>query len=89
MDTQLDVQKRIINCLLKILPARYVTHPFQSDTRFDVDCDMDSLAFVEFLVALEEEFGLNLSEDSLRLRKIATVADMVVFIEHLTSTNAR
>jgi acyl carrier protein len=50
---------------------------------------MDSLAFVEFLVALEEEFGLNLSEDSLRLREIATVADMVVFIEPLTSTNAR
>jgi len=89
MDTQLDVQRRIISCLRSILPARYATHPFQPETRFDVDCDMDSLAFVEFLVALEEEFGLNLSEDSLRLREIATVADMVVFIEPLTSTNAR
>ena len=89
MDTTLDVQRRVITCLQNILPARYATHPFTLDTRFDVDCDMDSLAFVEFLVAIEEEFQLNLSEDSLRLHKISTIADMVVFIEELMSTNAR
>ena len=89
MDIRLDSEWRVISCLKKILPTSYATYEFKLETRFAVDCDMDSLTFIEFLVAVEEEFGLNLSEDSLRLQKISTVGDMVLLIEVIKVPNAR
>jgi acyl carrier protein len=48
------------------------------DTSFE-DLDADSLDIVELVMALEEEFSLEISDDE--VEKIKTVGDVVRYIE--------
>ncbi len=48
------------------------------DTSFE-DLDADSLDIVELVMALEEEFNLEISDDE--VEKIKTVGDVVRYIE--------
>lgn len=51
-----------------------------AETRFKEDLDADSLDLFELVMALEEEFGVEIpSED---LEKIATVGDVMTYIEN-------
>ena len=48
---------------------------------------MDSLNFLEFLLALEDEFGLRLTDDALRLKAVHTVSDALELVGRAEAGN--
>lgn len=52
---------------------------FTSSTPFDREVGADSLAIVEMVMALEEEFGLTISDEE--AEKIKTLGDAIDYIE--------
>ena len=57
-----------------------------SDASFVDDLGADSLDIVELVMALEEEYGMEISEGD--AEKIKTVGDAVAYIERHASTSA-
>lgn len=65
--------------LRTILPKKSREQAVDLSTTF-VALDLDSLKFLEFLLALEEEFGMQLSEDVLKLQAVETIGDAVALV---------
>lgn len=79
MDTQLDA-KQLEMKLVKIVAEKLNIEEgnIKTASRFQEDLGADSLDIVELLMEIEEEFGVNISdEESERLK---TVGDAVKFI---------
>lgn len=79
MDTQLDA-KQLEMKLIKIVSEKLNIEEgnIKVASRFQEDLGADSLDIVELLMEIEEEFGVNISdEESERLK---TVGDAVKFI---------
>ena len=51
-----------------------------AETRFNEDLDADSIDIVEFIMAVEEEFGLGETEES-ALEGIRTVGDIADYVK--------
>jgi len=66
--------KRIIVDLLSVDPAKVVP-----EDRFREDLGADSLDLVELIMALEEEFGGEISDE--QAEKIRTVGEAVAYME--------
>ena len=64
----------IITELLGVEPSRVVTA-----ARFREDLEADSLDLVELIMAIEEEFGGEISDDE--AQKITTVGEAVTYID--------
>ena len=69
-----DILERIVETLRNFLPKRFRMADIQMTTKL-TELGMDSLAFLEFLLALEAEFELNLTGDILKLKQVLTVGD--------------
>ena len=50
-----------------------------AETRLNEDLNADSLVVVEMLMALEDEFGVDIPDEE--IEKIKTIGDVVAFIE--------
>ncbi|TKJ18874.1 phosphopantetheine-binding protein [Blastococcus sp. CCUG 61487] len=74
-----DVEARVAACLHRALPPALRTVEVEEGTLLQ-SLGMDSLSFLEFLVALEDEFTLNLSEDVLKLNQVKTFGDVVELV---------
>ncbi len=74
MATTLERVRDIIVELLGVEPAKVVT-----EARFREDLDADSLDLVELIMAIEEEFGGEISDDD--AQKITTVGEAVTYID--------
>lgn len=72
-----DVKERVINIVKKHFgnPAKEITE----NTDFVNDLGADSLASVEFLLELEDEFDVEVPED--QAEKIKTVGAAISYIE--------
>lgn len=78
-----DPIPRVVASLKKVLPARFHDVSILRETRFQEDLSMDSLNFLEFLVALEEEFRVDLTADVLRVQSLRSVDDVVKLLDQL------
>ena len=74
MATTLERVRDIIVELLGVEPAKVVI-----EARFREDLDADSLDLVELIMAIEEEFGGEISDDD--AQKITTVGEAVTYID--------
>jgi len=74
MATTLERVRDIIVELLGVDPVKVVM-----EARFREDLDADSLDLVELIMAIEEEFGGEISDDD--AQKITTVGEAVTYID--------
>lgn len=56
------------------------------DARFGEDLDADSLDLVELIMAIEEEFGIEIPDGA--AEEMKTVKDIVAFIQEKTSASS-
>ena len=75
METVFERVRNIIAEQLGIEDASKIT----GETTFIDDLGADSLDVVELIIALEEEFGMEIPEEE--AEKIVTVGDVVAFID--------
>ncbi len=62
---------------LSIEPAKIT-----AESEFVADLNADSLDLMEFMLALEDEFGITIPEDDDAMKGIKTVGDAVKLIEN-------
>lgn len=74
MSSTLDRVREVIVDLLGVEPEKVIP-----EARFREDLEADSLDLVELIMAFEEEFGGEISDDD--AQKITTVGEAVVYIE--------
>jgi len=74
MSDSLERVKVIIVDLLGVDPEQVTV-----EARFREDLEADSLDLVELIMALEEEFGGEISDE--QAQKITTVGDAIVFLD--------
>jgi acyl carrier protein len=65
------IEERIIKCV----KYRFPHDTIQMETKFREDLGGDSLAMLEFVMDLEDEFGVNIS--SSHIDRVSTVGDIV------------
>jgi acyl carrier protein len=75
METVFEKVRNIIAEQLGVEDASKIT----DETTFIDDLGADSLDVVELIIALEEEFGMEIPEEE--AEKIVTVGDVVAFID--------
>lgn len=75
METVFERVRNIISEQLGVEDASKITE----ETTFIDDLGADSLDVVELIIALEEEFGMEIPEEE--AEKIVTVGDVVAFID--------
>ena len=75
METVFEKVRNIIAEQLGVEDASKITE----ETTFIDDLGADSLDVVELIIALEEEFGMEIPEEE--AEKIVTVGDVVAFID--------
>lgn len=75
------VEERVKNIIVDQLGVE--TNTVKPDAKFIDDLGADSLDIVELVMAMEEEFGLEISDDD--AEKIRTVQDVVKYIEARTN----
>lgn len=77
----MNTPERILNCL------EQVGIILESDTKFEnvelSDVLMDSIIFIQFIVALEEEFKINFPDEYLLIDKIGSLPILSSIIESL------
>ncbi|WP_397392731.1 acyl carrier protein [Polynucleobacter sp.] len=83
-NSQTHTLERIIKTLRSTLPKGVRNAYIGSETDLQM-LGMDSLNFLEFLLALEDEFNLKLTDDLLRLKAMSTVGDVLELVEHIKS----
>ena len=76
MDTVLEKVKEVISEQLGIDDTDSIT----TETTFIDDLGADSLDIVELIMALEEEFDMEIPEEE--AEKITSVGDVVIYIEN-------
>ena len=86
ISVEADILKRVTKTLRGVLPKG------SRETAIGVETDlqalgMDSLNFLEFLLALEDEFGLRLTDDALRLKAVHTVSDALELVGRAEAGN--
>ena len=52
------------------------------ETRISADLGVDSISFINAIMAIEDQFNVTTDED--RLTKLVTVDDLVKYVEELT-----
>lgn len=52
------------------------------ETRISADLGVDSISFINAIMAIEDQFDITTDED--RLAKLVTVDDLVKYVEELT-----
>ena len=79
MNAQADIFDRVNKTLRSVIPkgSREAAIGLETDLQA---LGMDSLNFLEFLLALEDEFGLQLTDDVLRLKAVRTVSDALELV---------
>lgn len=73
----MDIQDKITKVIVEQLGVKETEA--KSDARFVEDLGADSLDTVELVMALEEEFGIEIPEDA---EKAKTVGDVVSYIDN-------
>jgi acyl carrier protein len=72
-----DILKKLETLVTSVCSHRIEN--FKPESRFVEDLGMDSLDVVEFIMAVEEEFGIDLPDEE--AEKLPAVADMVRYLE--------
>ncbi|OGQ33807.1 MAG: acyl carrier protein [Deltaproteobacteria bacterium RIFCSPHIGHO2_12_FULL_43_9] len=75
------VEERVKNIIVDQLGVE--TNTVKPDSKFIDDLGADSLDIVELVMAMEEEFGLEISDED--AEKIRTVQDVIKYIEARTN----
>lgn len=84
-----DRRAQVVSVLCSVLPTRYRDFAFEDGTRFHEDLGMDSMSFLEFLVALEETLAIPLTAEMLRVQALRSLGDVLALIDGLRQTEAR
>lgn len=79
MNARLNIESRVVTALRTVLPKKNREQAVEMATTL-TELDLDSLKFLEFLLALEEEFGMQLNEDMLKLQAVRTIGDAVALV---------
>ncbi len=72
-----DTQERITKIIVNLLGAK--TEDVLPEKRFREDLEADSLDLVELIMAFEEEFGGEISDED--AQKITTVGEAINYVE--------
>lgn len=75
--------EKIIELLKSKLSTKYENFNFSEDTKLRDDLGMDSMNFVEFLLGLESEFNISLTNEYLRIKNIETIGDAIEVINEI------
>lgn len=70
---------RIKTVLQKVIYKPAALDGITADTRLQEDLDMDSVRLVDLVLGLEDEFGINIEDES--IEKIKTMGDLVELIK--------
>ena len=74
----MDIKKKVIETVTKQLNV--AEGKVEMDSKFVEDLGADSLDVVELTMAIEDEFGVTISDQD--AEKLVTVGDVVKFIEN-------
>lgn len=72
-----DTQERITKIIVNLLGAK--SEDVTPEKRFREDLEADSLDLVELIMAFEEEFGGEISDED--AQKITTVGEAITFVD--------
>ncbi|MGH7889067.1 MAG: acyl carrier protein [Thermodesulfobacteriota bacterium] len=76
-----ETKSRIKKVLIKKILQGYSPEDIQDDTSLvDLGIGADSVATLEFVVALEEEFQISINEDEINTELLATVGNISDYI---------
>ena len=82
-DKQLTIEERVINLVIdQLCSDKQPTPDITRETSFINDLDADSLDTVELVMALEEEFDLEIPDET--AEQITTVGEAINHIEAAT-----
>ncbi|KZK81526.1 acyl carrier protein [Pseudovibrio sp. W64] len=78
-----EIKNQIVAALSEVLERP--VPDLQPETRFDLDFDLDSYIFVQFLLALEDRIpGLRFDPDAIGQHEFNVVSSLVDYIEQRT-----
>ena len=80
----MDIKNKVAKVIVEQLGVK--ESEVKSDARFVEDLGADSLDTVELVMALEEEFGIEISDED--AEKAKTVQDVIVYIDNKLKTEA-
>ena len=72
-----DTEERITKIIVNLLGAK--AEDVKSEKRFREDLEADSLDLVELIMAFEEEFGGEISDED--AQKITTVGEAITYVD--------
>ena len=78
-----DTQERITKIIVNLLSAK--PEDVMPEKRFREDLEADSLDLVELIMAFEEEFGGEISDED--AQKITTVGEAITYVESKMKKN--
>ncbi len=78
-----DTQERITKIIVNLLSAK--PEDVTPEKRFREDLEADSLDLVELIMAFEEEFGGEISDED--AQKITTVGEAITYVESKMKKN--
>ncbi len=81
MDDSANIRRRILGVLSRALSVNLSEEEALGTTRLDQLFGMDSMASLEFLIALEREFGLTFSSEQMVLDLLRDLPRLAAFIE--------
>jgi acyl carrier protein len=76
-----DIYEKIKNIIIEKFDIK--TNQLTKKLRLKEDLGADSLDLVEFIMDLEKEFNINISDEE--ADKINTIEDCLIYIKHKTS----
>lgn len=78
-----DTQERVVNIIAELLGVE--KERITPEASFRDDLEADSLDLVELIMAFEEEFGGEISDEE--AQKITTVGEAITYIDTKMTTN--
>ena len=77
----MDTKRRILNCLEQV-GIVFDVNDMSSDIEM-ADFLTDSIVFIQFIVAIEEEFGIDFPDEYLIIDKLGSLSALTLTIESL------
>jgi acyl carrier protein len=81
LDGSRDTVNRIRRVFLESLHLNLSEHDLNYETKLDESVGLDSMAVLEFVTALEKEFGITMEPELLRLDFVRDLPQLAAYID--------
>lgn len=78
-----DLRERLLN-IISVVLDREITVEISDDTKL-ADLDIDSLSFIQIVVGIEKEFGIQFDDTMLDIESLPDFSQLEKYIENMMS----